>query len=70
MDREPTMNLIRIILSRRPPDFFTVKCLRILIREQSSALRVAEHIGGLIDKLIQAGDIHPSSIKQRRGTPR
>lgn len=64
------MNLIRILLSRRPPDYFAVKCLRILIREQSSALRVAEHVGNLIDKLIQSGDIHPSTVKQRRGAPR
>lgn len=70
MEHEPNMNLLRNLLSRPSTDDFTVNCLKILIRDAEYASRMAELFATLMDRLIQAGDLLPSHLKQKRGTQR
>lgn len=70
MDREPNMGLIRNLLSRTSSDMFTVNCLKLLIKDPDYAVRVAELLSNLIDKLIQSGDLLPTHCKGKRPAQR
>ncbi|KAH7722317.1 Integrator complex subunit 3 [Aphelenchoides avenae] len=69
MDSEPTMALMRHLLTRPSTDLFTVNAIKILVEDDDSLAKVAQMINSIILKCIQNGDLRPVPVPKGQKPP-